>query len=253
MKQEADVLVARQRRDERMHRAAELQVAAEADGEAAQPSLLAADGQQVGERLRRMAVAAVAGVDDRHGRLRGGGHRRALLRVAHRDDVGVAADRPHRVGHALALSRARAVCGGKAEHAAAQLEHRRLEAQPRAGTRFEEKSGELFARAGVREGRAVGDDAVRRVGQQLDFVIAQVGDVDQMTHRGRVLLSGRAVSGVSSFRRRGCRGTPSGARCRRGRCSRLRRPPRRRRRNWSARHSSRSPRPASPAPSASRR
>jgi F-type H+-transporting ATPase subunit a len=46
-----------------MHRAAEFQIAAEADRQVIQPPLLALDRQQVGKCLRRMAVAAVPGID----------------------------------------------------------------------------------------------------------------------------------------------------------------------------------------------
>ena len=47
-------LVARQRLDERMNRAAEFQVAAETDGQMVEAAFLALDGQQVGQRLRGM-------------------------------------------------------------------------------------------------------------------------------------------------------------------------------------------------------
>lgn len=49
-----------------MDRAAELQIAAEADREVVETPLFALDGQQVGQRLRGMGMAAVARIDDRN-------------------------------------------------------------------------------------------------------------------------------------------------------------------------------------------
>ena len=63
---ELHVFIARERGDERMDGAAEFQIAAEANREVVQPSLFALYGQQVGQRLSGVVVAAVARVDDRH-------------------------------------------------------------------------------------------------------------------------------------------------------------------------------------------
>lgn len=50
-----------------MHRAAELKVSATADDQLVEPSLLAADGEQIRQRLRGVIMSAVARVDDGHG------------------------------------------------------------------------------------------------------------------------------------------------------------------------------------------
>ncbi len=78
-----------------MYRAPELEVTAETDGEVFKASHLAVDGQKVGERLRGVVVTAVAGVDDGHERVHGRHQRRALLGMAHGDDVAVAAHSAH--------------------------------------------------------------------------------------------------------------------------------------------------------------
>ena len=100
---EADVLAAGHGLDEGVDGAAELQVAAQADGQVIQPALAAADGHQVGQGLGGVLVAAVAGVDDRDAGVAGGAQRCALLGVAHGHDVGIAGDHADGVGHALAL------------------------------------------------------------------------------------------------------------------------------------------------------
>ena len=63
---ELHAIAAGQALDEGMDGAAELQVTAEADGQMIQPSLAAADGQHVQQRLGGMAVTAVAGIDHRN-------------------------------------------------------------------------------------------------------------------------------------------------------------------------------------------
>ena len=68
-----DVGTCRQRLDEGMDGTTELQVTAKTDGEVVEAAQLAGDGEQVGEGLCRVAVAAVTGVDDRHTGHFGGG------------------------------------------------------------------------------------------------------------------------------------------------------------------------------------
>ena len=66
-KDEADPFITGQGVDQGMDRAAEFQVAAEADGKIAQPSFQRTDGMQVGQGLGRVLMSAVAAVDDRNG------------------------------------------------------------------------------------------------------------------------------------------------------------------------------------------
>ena len=118
-----DVLVAGQGLDQGMDGATEAQVAAETDRDPVDVSQFALDGQQVGQGLRRVAVAAVAGVDDGDGRHFGGIELRAFDVVTHRDEFGEAADHAHRVLYRLALAHGRTAGVGETEHVAAQLHH----------------------------------------------------------------------------------------------------------------------------------
>ena len=112
-----------------MDRASKLEVSAEADRQIVEAALFAVDCQKVCERLGRMVVSAVACVDDRNLRAHRSDKRRALLRVAHGNDVCVAADRAHRIRYALALCCGRAVSGREAECLTAQAQHGRFKAQ----------------------------------------------------------------------------------------------------------------------------
>ena len=179
---EPDALVARKGVDEGMDGAAELQIAAEAHGHAVEAALLAVNGQKVGQRLGGVVVAAVAGVDDGHGGFHGRDHRRALLEVAHGDNVGVASHHADGVGHALALGRGAVGRIGKADDVAAQLVHGGFEAQARARGRLEEQRRQLLARALVGVIIGMGDDVVGGGEQLVDLRGREVENVDQMSH-----------------------------------------------------------------------
>ena len=164
-----------------MDGAAEFQIAAEAHGHAVEAALLAVNGQKVGQRLGGMVVAAVAGVDDGHGGFHGRDHRRALLEVAHGDNVGVAADHAARCQTRSHPWRRGAVGRvGKADDVAAQLVHGGLEAQARARGRLEEQRRQLFARALVGIVIGMGDDVVGGGEQLVDLRGREVENVDQM-------------------------------------------------------------------------
>ncbi len=71
-------------------------VAADRDGEALEPTLAAADGERVEQRLGRMLVAAVAGVDDGAIDLLRQQLHRARFRMAHHQHVGMHRGQRHR-------------------------------------------------------------------------------------------------------------------------------------------------------------
>ena len=123
-------------------------------------------------------MAAISGVDDRHAGLGRGDERRALLGVAHGDDVGVTADRTHGVGHALTLGSRRTGRLRKPQHLPAQFVHSRLKAQPRAGRGLEKQGRQFFAVAAFSVGSRMRDDVVGDIGQILDFRGRQIQNID---------------------------------------------------------------------------
>ena len=129
-----------------------------------------------------MIVAAVTGVDDGDAGRPGGNVGRALLGVAHGDDVGVAADHPGGVGHALALGGGGGTGFAEAQHRAAQLQHGGLEAQAGAGGRLKEQGGQLLVGASVPVVFGVGNDVLGGGDQLVQLVNAQFQDAVQTSH-----------------------------------------------------------------------
>ena len=161
-----------------MDRAAEFQVAAETDRHVVETAFLALDRQKIGQSLRGMGVAAVAGVDDRDARILRSHQRRALLEVTHGDDVREAADHAHGVGHRLALRHRRGVGVGEADDLTAEFHHRRREAQPRAGRRLVEERGQFLAPACLAVLGAVGDDVLGEGHDLFGFLNREVRGIN---------------------------------------------------------------------------
>jgi len=175
----------RQRVAERVDRARVAQVAAEHDLEAFEPALLLPQRVEVAERLRRVLVCAVAAVDHRHGRVARRDARGAVLGVANDEDVGVAAaDDANGVRERLALRAAGRVAVGRADHAAAQTQHRRLEAQARARRRLEEQRRHDRTATQVGPGVQVGAEFVGVMEELEDLGSAQVLDGDEIALLG---------------------------------------------------------------------
>ena len=167
---------------------AEAEVAAESDGDSVDVAEFPLDGEKVRQRLRRVAVGAVAGVDDGHGGHFRGIELRALDVVAHGDHIGKAAHHADGVLHALALGDGAAAGVGEAEHVAAEFHHGGGEAQPRTGAGLIEERRELLVRHAALVAFAVGDDIL---GQRDDFVdlgLAEVGRVDEVFHNSYAVM-----------------------------------------------------------------
>ena len=177
-----DPLVAGHGFQQGVYRAAVFQIAAEADGQMVQPPLFPVNGQQVRQGLGGVVVAAVTGIDHGNGGIEGCHKGRALLGVAHGDDIRVAADDPCRVGYALPFCAGGAGCLGKAQHVSAQLIHGRLKAEPCAGRGFEKQRGQLPAPAFFAVGCGIGNNVICRVHQALDLLCGQVQNIDQVSH-----------------------------------------------------------------------
>ena len=98
-----------------------------------------------------MQVTAVAAVDQRHLRVHGSRHRRALDRVTDRNDIRVAADDRNGVLQVFTLGNGGIHRIVKADGSAAQLEHRRLERHLRPGARLIKERRQNLAVAGMPE------------------------------------------------------------------------------------------------------
>ena len=176
---------------QRVHGAPVAQIAADLHGQPAEPALLAAQGVEVGQRLRRVLMRAVAGVDDRTLGMVGGDAGCALPRVTDHDGVGVALNHPDGVGDALALGRRAARGVGRRDDLATEAQHGRLEGEPRAGAGLVEEAGQ-DAPLGDRQPPAQpgGDTAqtsrqlVGQLQETLNLVEGEIVDRDEMpSHR----------------------------------------------------------------------
>ena len=149
-----------------------------------QPPLLPLDGQQVGEGLGGVVVAAVPSVDDGHGGLHRGHQGGALLGVAHGDNVGKAAHRPGGVRHALPFHGRGALGLVETQHLASKLIHGRLKAQTGAGRGLVKEGSQLFVPAFLSVGVGMLDDVFCLGNELVDLLHGQVRNVDEISfHR----------------------------------------------------------------------
>ena len=167
---------------EGVHRPAEFQVAAKADGQMIQPPLALADGHQVDHGLGGMCVTAVTGIDHRHAGTLGGAQRRTLLGVAHGNDVGIVAYHAGGVGHRLALAGAGKLRPCKAQRLTAQPQHGRLEGKAGAGAGLVEQGGQNAPIAEMRIGRGVCLHPVCKVEKGQLFVQRKAVRLNKMSH-----------------------------------------------------------------------
>ena len=165
-----------------MDRPAKLQVTAEADGQVVEMALLLVDGDEVRQGLGGVVVAAVTGVDYRHQGVLRCHQRRALLGVAHGDDVAVGADHPDGVRHALALGGGGAGGGGESQHLAAQGQHGTLKAQAGAGGGFKEQRRQDLAVALVGVCGRIRHNVAALFYQLVDLLGGELHNVDQIFH-----------------------------------------------------------------------
>ena len=161
-------------------------VADDRDVEALDPAELLVDRVEVEERLRRVLVLAVAGVDDVRRRVAGDELRRADVRVADDDHVRVVgADRERRVLQRLALVDRRA---GRLDrhHVGREPLRGELEARRRPRRRLEEEVDDRAAAERRQLLHVALERARERAGEReepLDVLPGQVGDRDQVPAR----------------------------------------------------------------------
>ena len=134
-----------------------------------------------------MAVRTVAAVDNRYVGHARRHERSAVFGVTHGDDVGEFIDGHYGVGKRLAFRYRRGACIRESENITAEFEHRGLEAEAGARTGFVEESGQRLVLASFSVSRTVCDDVEREINNLLQFLHAQVGDVDKVMHNKPVL------------------------------------------------------------------
>ncbi len=218
-----DAFVGREGLDQRVDGAAEAEVAAEADGQVVDVAEFTVDGQQVGEGLRRVAVAAVAGVDDGHRGDFRGGQRSALDGVAHGDDVGEAGQDADGVLDGFTLGDRRAGGVGETEDLSAEFLHGGGKAQARTRAGLVEEGGEFLVGHRLIVLLGMFDDAVGQGDDFADFGTGQVGGFDQVFHKSLVCINCLLSSRI---RRKDCRGSGGCDPATPARCSGLPRRPR---------------------------
>ena len=158
-------------------------VAADRHGQALDPALAAADGERVEQRLGRVLVGAIAGVDDGTADVPCQERHRTAVLMAHHQHVGVhGVERHRRVDQRLAL-----LHGGTrdrhVDHVGAQALAGELEAGLGAGAALEEQVdlGEAPEQLQLLVGLAVErHEAVGPLEQIVDLVRLQTLDSEQM-------------------------------------------------------------------------
>ncbi len=127
--------------------AAELEVTAETYSEIVETAEFAADGQQIGESLRRVGMGPVACIYHRSTGIEGGDKRSTFHGMTHRDYVGETVDHFCGVGHGLSLAHGAVHGIGETDDVAAEFHHGRCEAETGAGRWLVEERGEFAAAA----------------------------------------------------------------------------------------------------------
>ena len=165
-----------------MHGTTIFQIAADADGQIVQSAQLPGNGQNIRKGLGGVVVTAVTGIDDRDAGSPGGNVGRALLGVPHGDDIGVAADHPGGIGHALALGGGGGTGLAEAQHRTAQLHHSRFKAQSGTGGRLEKQGRQLLVGAFIPVGFRMGNDVLGGGDQLVQFFYTQFQNAVQTSH-----------------------------------------------------------------------
>ena len=165
-----------------MDGAAELQIAAQADGQIIQPTHPGADGHQIGHGLGGVLVTAVTGIDDRDAGVAGSAERRTLFGMAHCHDISIAGDHTDGICNAFSFGSAADGLAREAQHMTAQVQHGRLKGKAGAGRRLIEQGGELFVSRNVLVSGRVGADAVGQIQQRGDLFLAEIQGIDEMAH-----------------------------------------------------------------------
>lgn len=146
---EFDVFEPGQGGDQGVDGASVFQVAAQSNAHIVHAAAQMHDGGQIGQGLGGMHVATVAGIDHWHIGIEGSRFCGAFLGGTDHHHIGIAGNHFNSIFQAFTLGHGGGVGVGKAEHAAAQTHHGRLERKVGAGRRFVKQIAGYLAMAGV--------------------------------------------------------------------------------------------------------
>ena len=127
--------------NQRMNRTSVFQVAYHRDGQVIKSPLRLFDRIEVEQRLRRVLIGAVTGIDDRYLRHFGSITGSPFKMVAHDDHISIIADHQNRVFKGLPFRRAGGRGVLKTDNTSSQTIHRRLETQTCTCRGFEKECG----------------------------------------------------------------------------------------------------------------
>ena len=163
-----------------MHRPAVFHIPAKSDRQALQRTLFIRKRHKVGERLRRVQMPAVARVDNGAFGIKRRGKRRAFHRIAHHDQVRVAADNANGVFQALPLCNRRIGRVVKADNLATETQHSSLEGHLRTCRRLVKQRRHDLTMAGVCKYRGVIADHTRQTDDLRQILFSHICKVDQI-------------------------------------------------------------------------
>ena len=146
--------------------------------EAVERTLRLLDRIEVEQRLARVLVGPVAGVDYRNLRYLARVAGRSLDRVAHDDQVAIVRYDHDRVMEGLAFRYARVGGLGKSDDPPPEVVDRALEAEARAGRRLEEKRGDYFS--GEHLAVRIGLEPRGQLHDLQNLLLREIGDRDQI-------------------------------------------------------------------------
>ncbi len=177
-----DILIANQRTDQGMNSTTEFQVAAKPDREMIEASFQAADRQKICQRLGRMLMSTITGVDDRNAGMCGSNHRSTFFWMTHGADVCKAGNDADRIGNAFSFGCGRGTCIGKTDDLSAQIDHGAFKAQSGSGTWFVEAGCKLLSVAPVCVFLWIFFDVCSQIEKLLKFICRKIQWTHYMSH-----------------------------------------------------------------------
>ena len=171
-----------------MHRPAVFQVADHHDIDIFERTLRFLDRIKVEQRLTRMLVGPVSGIDHRHARNLAGITGRTFDRMTHHDHIAVVRDRHDRIVESFAFRNAGIRSPRKTDHPAPETIDRAFETQPRPCRWFEKQRREYLP--GQHLSVRIGLETGGQIHNLQNFIARKIGDRNKtfLSHRTLFLL-----------------------------------------------------------------